>query len=88
MAIMSRRAEWREILDAEVKRWSAMPCDELISALTCPQAYEVEFDAKKYQVDVKVLEVTERYLHIAVAVGDGGLPAGQPLSHSFFCPMS
>ena len=84
MAIMSRRAEWREILDAEVKRWSAMPCDELISALTCPQAYEVEFDSKKYQVNVEVIEITEKYLHVGVAVGDGTLSV-RPLSNSFFC---
>lgn len=83
---MSRRDEWRRVLDAEVGRWSAMPHDQLVTALSDHQAYEVELDAKKYQVEVEVLEVAEKYLHIIVAVDDGSLPASVlPLSRSFFC---
>lgn len=83
---MSRRDEWRRVLDAEVGRWSAMPYDQLVTALSDHQAYEVELDAKKYQVEVEVLEVAEKYLHIIVAVDDGSLPASVlPLSRSFFC---
>jgi hypothetical protein len=83
---MSRRDEWRKILDAEVDRWSAKSHDELISALSDDQAYQVELDSKKYQVEVEVLEITEKYLHIIVSVDDGSLPASVlPLSRSFFC---
>lgn len=67
---LSRRDEWRKVLDAEVERWSAMHYDELVTALSDRQAYEVEFDAKKYQVGVEILEVTASVL---------------PLSRSFFC---
>ncbi len=80
---MSRREEWRKVLDAEVGRWSAMPHDELVSALHEHQAYESENEAQKHQVQVKVLEITEKYLHVVVAVNDG-TPA-RPLSRSFFC---
>jgi 7,8-dihydro-6-hydroxymethylpterin-pyrophosphokinase len=81
---MGRRDEWRKVLDSEVKRWSAMPCDELVSELHDHQAYEVEFDSKKYQVEVKLLENTEKYLNIVVAVDDGSLPASiSPLCHNF-----
>ena len=83
---MSRRDEWRKVLDTEVQRWSAMSHDELVAALSDHQAYEVEFDAKNYQVEVEVLEITEKYLHVVVAVDDGTLqPSVQPLSRSFFC---
>ena len=32
--------------------------------------YEVEFEGKKYQVEVDLLENTERYLHVEVSVDD------------------
>ena len=37
-----------------------------------------------YQVEVEILENTEKYVHVLVAVDDGSLPAGLlPLSSSF-----
>jgi hypothetical protein len=81
---MSRRKEWRKVLESEMKRWSAMSCRQLLSELHEPQAYEVEFDSKKYQVEVELLENTEQYLHVSVAVDDGSLPASiLPVTDSF-----
>jgi hypothetical protein len=81
---MGQREEWRKALDAEVKRWSAMSCSQLVSELHDPQTYEIELDSKKYQVEVQLLENTDQYLHVLVAVDDGGLPASiRPLTHSF-----
>ena len=83
---MSRRKEWQKVLDSEVKRWSAMSCGQLVSKLHEVQGYEVEFESKRYQVDVELLENTEKYLHVMVAVDDGSLPASiSPLTHSFIC---
>ena len=37
-----------------------------------------------YQVEVEILENTEKYVHVLVAVDDGTLPAAMlPLSASF-----
>ena len=84
---MSRREEWQKVLDSEVKRWSAMSCEQLVSELPEVQAYEVELDSKQYQVEVELLENTEKYLHVMVAVDDGSLPASiSPLTHTFICP--
>jgi hypothetical protein len=81
---MSRREEWRKVLESEMKRWSAKSCSQLISELHEPQAYDVEFDSKKYQVEVELLENTEQYLHVSVAVDDGSLPAYiLPVTDSF-----
>jgi hypothetical protein len=81
---MSRREEWRKVLESEVKRWSAMSCSQLITELHELQAYEVEFDSKKYQVEVELLENTEQYLHVSVAVDDSSLPASiLPVTDSF-----
>jgi hypothetical protein len=81
---MSRREEWRKVLDSEVERWSTMPYRQLVSELHDPRAYEVEFDSKKYQIEVELLENTERHLHVIVAVDDGSLPESiAPLTHSF-----
>jgi hypothetical protein len=83
---MSRRQEWRKVLDSEVERWSAMSCEQLVSELHEVRAYEVEFESKRYQVEVELLENTEKYLHVTVAVDDGSLPASfAPLTHSFIC---
>ncbi len=71
---MSRRDEWLKVLDSEVQRWSAMSCDQLDSALRTLQAYIVELDSKKYQVEVEILENTDKYVHVMVAVDDGRLP--------------
>ena len=86
---MSRREEWRKVLDSEVQRWSAMSCDQLVSELPDVRVYEVELGSKHYQVEVDLLENTEKYVHVMVAVDDGSLPASiSPLTHSFVCQKS
>ena len=83
---MGRREEWRKVLDSEVRRWSAIACGQLISELQDVRAYEVELDSKKYQVEVELLENTDKYVHVMVAVDDGSLPASiSPLTDSFIC---
>jgi hypothetical protein len=44
---------FHSILDAEVRRWSAMPWEQLVSALRDLRTYEVELDSKTYQVEVE-----------------------------------
>jgi hypothetical protein len=81
---MSQRDEWLKVLDFEMKRWSALSWEQLASELQEPQAYEVVFDSKKYQVEVELLENTEQYLNVAVAVDDGTLPASiSPATDNF-----
>jgi len=81
---MSRREEWAKVLDAEVQRWSAKSYEQLVSELSDLQAYVVELESKEYQVEVEILENTDQYLHVMVAVDDGSLPASiLPLTHSF-----
>jgi len=61
-----------------------MPYEQLQFALRNQPAYEVEFDSKKYQVEMEILENTEQYLHVMVAVDDGSLPASiLPVTHTF-----
>ena len=72
------------MLHSEVRRWSAMTCEQLIFELHDLQAYEV--DSKKYQVEVELLENTDKYVHVMVAVDDGSLPASiSPSTHTFIC---
>ena len=86
---MKRREEWRPVLEAEMKRWSAMSCNQLISALSDEQAYEIEFESKTLQVEVGLLENTESYIHVIISVDDGHwLRAMHPLSSSFICEKS
>ena len=83
---MDRRQIWRKVVDREVQRWSALTCDQLLSELCDIKVYEVEHESKSYQVEVEILENTEAYVHVLVAVDDGSLPASmRPESDSFIC---
>lgn len=81
---LKRREQWRPVLDAEVERWSAKSCEQLTAELTEVQVYEVVFNGKNHQVDVELLENTDKYLQVGVSVDDGSVPASfRPLSSSF-----
>jgi hypothetical protein len=81
---MKRREQWRPVLDAELKRWSAKSCEQLLAELGDVQAYEIEFEEKRYQVEVEILENTEKYVHVGMAVDDCTLRGAiRPLSTSF-----
>jgi len=81
---VKRREQWRPVLDAELKRWRSKSSEQLLAELRDEQAYEIEFENKMYQVEVEILENTEKYVHVLVAVDDGTLPAALlPLSSSF-----
>jgi hypothetical protein len=81
---MGRRAEWQGVLDAELKRWSSKSCEQLIAELHEDQAYEVEVESKRYQVEVELLENNDEHIHVVVAVDDGSLPASIfPLTQTF-----
>jgi hypothetical protein len=71
---MSRRDEWRKVLDAETERWSRKSCEQLIAELHEVQCYTVEVESKKYQVEVEILENTKKYVHVMLGVDDGSLP--------------
>jgi hypothetical protein len=81
---MKRREQWQPVLDAEIKRWSAKSCAEIVAELHDVQAYETEFEGKKYFVEVQLLENTDKYVHVGVDVDDSSVPASfRPLSSSF-----
>jgi len=69
-----------------MKRWSAMSYSQLLSRLSAGEEnYDVEFEFEKYQVEVKILENTAAYIHVAVAVDDGHFwRAMHPLASSFY----
>jgi hypothetical protein len=71
---MTRREEWKRVLDAETERWSAKSCDQLVDELCELRSYEILFDSKKYQVEVELLENTNEYVRVVLAVDDGSLP--------------
>ncbi len=61
-----------------------MSCEQLILELKDIKVYTVENDSKTYQLEVQLLENTDTYLHVMVAVDDGHLPASfTPLTNTF-----
>jgi hypothetical protein len=81
---MSKRSECQTALAQEVEQWSNMPWEKLVGALQDIHVYQVEVGANHYQVEVQLLENTERYVHVSVAIDDGRFPMSLfPLSNSF-----
>jgi len=81
---MKQREEWRPILEAEIKRWSAKSAEELLSELSDEQCYDIEWAGKNYQIEVHLFENTNTYLLVGVSVDDGSITASfSPLSSSF-----
>ncbi len=82
---MSRRDEWNRVLAIELQRWNTKPWSRLRAELEDGNvAYEVVVDSKTYQVEVDLLEDTQAYLHVSVAVDDGptgGIGARQQELH-------
>jgi len=83
---MGRRTELRDVLDAEMRRWSSMSFEQLMSELEDVRAYETEVESKRYQIEVQLLEKTDAYVHVLVSVMDGSfLTFIVPLIGSFIC---
>jgi hypothetical protein len=81
---VSRRSDCQPALTQEVDRWSKMPWKKVVCALQDTHVYQVDFGANHYQVEVQLLENTERYVHVSVAIEDGSfLMSVFPLSSSF-----
>ena len=72
---MSRREQWRSVLQTELSRWSSLPFDDVLAELRNRGVYEVVAEAQRYQVEVELLEDTPEYLSLSIAVDDGTLPA-------------
>jgi hypothetical protein len=84
MTSVKLRDEWRPVLDAEIRRWEAKSCEQLISELKDVNTYETEFHSQKYQVEVQLVENTDSYVHVLVAVDDASFwGAVRPLNSSF-----
>ncbi len=84
--IRARRDAWRPVLEAEMRKWTAMSCAQVIAKLPDSECYEVEFESKRYQVEVQLLEDTPKYIHVGLSVDDGSLPASfRPVASSFIC---
>jgi len=78
---MKRREQWRPVLDGEVRKWSAKSCAELVAELPDEQVYEIEFEGRNHQVEVRILQHTDKHVLVIVSVDDGSIPAS-------FCPLS
>lgn len=77
-----KRSDLRQCLRRELELWSAKPFATLIAELAGAAAYQVD-EPQPYQVEVQLLERTSGYVHVSIAVDDGGLNAFAPLSTSF-----
>ena len=77
-------ASLSEHLESELKIWRRKTYPELL-AIEYPFAYEkgASGESDSYQVEVDLLECNDRYVHVSVAVSNGGLSDFFPKSGSF-----
>ena len=81
---MDRREEMDRVLSAESERWSSMSAEQLIAELRESQNYQITVGSQVYQFEVELLENTDAYVHVMVAVDDGRLRyAIFPLTRTF-----
>jgi hypothetical protein len=83
--VQNYRENWDRVLTVELASWAAKAWPQLLADLTEGNvAYEVEYDSKRYTVEVDLLENTDTYVHVSVAVDDGRLPESiRPASRTF-----
>jgi len=74
-------ASLSEQLDNELGVWEKKTYTELL-AIEYPHAYErgIPGEADCYQVEVVLLERNDKYVHVSVAVSNGGLSSFFPKS--------
>lgn len=86
---MTRREEWKAILDTEVKRWSSMSCEEVLSELHSRNVYEQTDGSNRYQVKAELLVSATDYIQVGIRVNDCSIPASfHPASQIFICPRT
>jgi hypothetical protein len=69
----TRRETMQRALNVQTERWSAMSADQLIAELRDEQNYIIKGESSVYQFEVQLLENTDTYVHVSVAVDDGRL---------------
>ncbi len=80
----SRREDMERSLNSELERWFPMSAEQLITELRESQDYQIAVGSQVYQFEVVLLENTDTYVHVSIAVDDGRLPYSiKPLSSSF-----
>jgi hypothetical protein len=71
---VSRSEESKRALEAEVARWSVVSSKQLVEELSeGEKEYQIEFNAKQFQVEVQLVENTPDYIHVVVSIDDGSL---------------
>lgn len=78
-----KKNELKKVLSQEMERYRNKSYEELMG-LAELITYSLGSGNSFYQVEVQVLEKNDEYVHVSVAVDDGGfLRAISPLSQSF-----
>jgi hypothetical protein len=83
-----KKNELKKVLFQEMEKYKNKSYEELIG-LVEPIVYSQGSGNNFYQVEVQILEKNDEYVHVSVAVDDGGLLRSiSPLSKSFIVHKS
>jgi hypothetical protein len=77
-------AQLRELLSEETLAWAERSPADIVTDLATPQTYRRGAGDTWHEIEVRLLEATDDYIHVQTSIHDGGLVwALKPIASSF-----
>ena len=77
-------AQLRELLSQETLAWAERSPPDIVAELAKPQTYRRGVGDAWHEIEVKLLETTDDYIHVQTSIHDGSLVwALRPIASSF-----
>jgi hypothetical protein len=77
-------AQLRELLSQETLDWAERSPAEIVADLAKPQTYHRGTADTWHEIEVRLLEATDDYIHVQTSINDGSLAwALEPITSSF-----
>jgi hypothetical protein len=77
-------AQLRELLSEETLAWAEREPADIVAELAKPQVYRRGAGDTWHEIEVRLLEATDEYIHVKTSIHDGGLVWSlAPIASSF-----
>jgi hypothetical protein len=77
-------AQLRELLSEETLAWAERPPADIVAELASPQTYRRGAGEAWHEIEVRLLEATDDYIHVSTSIHDGSVVWSlSPITSSF-----